>query len=78
MSTPTQTEIDSLRMQQLIEVNTSPVPEGAMTTDQMREQYEALGFMAPYVVVRRKSDGKKGTLEFTHNPRWYFNFVEST
>jgi hypothetical protein len=23
----------------------------------------------------RKSDGVKGSLEFTHNPRVYFNFV---
>jgi hypothetical protein len=28
------------------------------------------------VVVKRKSDGKKGSLEFTHSPRVYFNFVE--
>jgi hypothetical protein len=26
-------------------------------------------------IVTRKSDGAKGSLEFTHNPRWYFNFV---
>jgi hypothetical protein len=25
-------------------------------------------------VVRRKSDGVKGSLEFQHNPRFYFNF----
>jgi hypothetical protein len=35
-----------------------------------------MGFAAPYVVVRRKSDGVKGSLEFTHHPRVYFNFQE--
>ncbi len=44
-------------------------------TDQLREEFEVIGFMAPFVAVVRKSDGKKGSLEFTHNPRFYFNFV---
>jgi hypothetical protein len=26
------------------------------------------------VVVRRRSDGGKGSLEFQHQPRFYFNF----
>ena len=33
-----------------------------------------LGFMAPYVVVRRKSDGQRGSLMFQHDPRFYFSF----
>jgi len=45
-------------------------------TDQLREQFEVVGFLAPFVAVVRKSDGVKGTLEFTHMPRWYFNFVK--
>ena len=44
-------------------------------TDQLRAEFEVLGFLAPFVVVRRKSDNVKGSMEFTHNPRWYFNFV---
>ncbi|MGO8927701.1 MAG: hypothetical protein ACLQU3_12520 [Limisphaerales bacterium] len=44
-------------------------------TAQLSEEFEVLGFMAPYVVVRRKSDGRKGSLEFQHLPRFYFNFV---
>jgi hypothetical protein len=31
--------------------------------------------MAPFVVVRRKADGRKGSLEFQHHPRFYFNFM---
>lgn len=44
-------------------------------TAQLSEDFEALGFMAPYVVVRCRSDGRKGSLEFQHSPRFYFNFV---
>ena len=44
-------------------------------TDQLSAEFEVIGFMAPYVVVRRKSDGRKGSLEFQHHPRFYFNFV---
>jgi hypothetical protein len=42
---------------------------------QLAEHFEVLGFMAPYVVVRRRSDGRKGSLEFQHAPRFYFNCV---
>jgi hypothetical protein len=45
------------------------------STDELRAEFEVLGFMAPLVVVRRLSDNKKGSLEFQGSPRWYFNFV---
>lgn len=44
------------------------------TTQEMTRDFDVLGFAAPFVVVRRKSDGKTGTLEFTHSPRVYFGF----
>jgi hypothetical protein len=44
-------------------------------SDQLSQEFEVMGFMAPYVVVRRKSDGRKGSLEFQHHPRFYFNLV---
>jgi hypothetical protein len=44
-------------------------------TDQLRAEFEVHGFLAPFIVVTRKSDGVKGSMEFTHSPRWYFNFV---
>lgn len=55
-------------------------PEDAtdkIDTAQLRELYEVEGFMAPYVVVRRRSDGKRGVMEFTHSPRYYFDFREA-
>lgn len=45
-------------------------------TKSLQEDYKVIGFFAPFVVVERKSDNKKGTLEFTHSPRFYFNFIE--
>ena len=45
-------------------------------TQELQSEFDVTGFMAPFVGVIRKSDGKKGALEFTHAPRWYFNFQE--
>jgi hypothetical protein len=50
--------------------------ETCWTTDQLREAFEVISFAAPFAVVRRKSDGVVGTVEFTHAPRFYFNFVK--
>jgi hypothetical protein len=44
-------------------------------TTQFALEFEVIGFAAPYVVVKRKLDGLKGSLEFQHAPRFYFNFV---
>jgi len=43
-------------------------------TSELTRDFEVLGFLAPYVVVRRREDGTKGTLEFQHSPRFYFNW----
>jgi len=45
-------------------------------TVQMTNVFEVVHFMAPYVVVRRRLDGVKGTLKFTHRPRFYFQWQE--
>jgi len=45
------------------------------TTEQLTQEFEVIRFWAPFVFVRRKSDGAEGTLEFRHSPRIYFNFV---
>ncbi len=42
--------------------------------DELARDFEVIGFAAPYVVVRRRSDGTMGSLEFQHHPRFYFNF----
>lgn len=78
MSDPT----EAIRRQRLAEINLVPGSREALeaehgpvwSTDELTENFEAIGFMAPYIVVRRRSDGVKGSLEFQHNPRFYFNF----
>jgi hypothetical protein len=70
------------RRQRLIEINTEPGSRQGLeaeygqvwTTHELSQDFEVIGFMAPFVVVRRKSDGKKGSLEFQHSPRFYFGF----
>jgi hypothetical protein len=49
-----------------------------MTTQEMQEPYEVLAFLAYMCLVKRKSDGVTGTLEFDHAPRLYYNFIPST
>ncbi len=55
--------------------STGRKPEGkTWSTEELTKDFEVLGFQAPFVVVRRRSDGVKGSLEFTHQPRVYFDF----
>ena len=78
MSDPT----EPIRRERLAEINAEPGNRAALeaqygkvwTTDQLFDEFEVVGFMAPLVVVRRKVDGVKGSLEFQHNPRIYFSF----
>ena len=75
-------ETEPLRRQRLVEINAQPGSREAIeaqhgqvwNTDELSQDFEVVGFMAPFVVVHRKSDGVKGSLEFQHNPRFYFNF----
>ena len=51
------------------------VAEQRWTTAEMTRDFTVHSFLAPFVLVTRKADGAHGTLEFTHSPRFYFNFV---
>ena len=78
MHDPTET----IRRQEVIEINSEPSSREALEskhgqvwdTDQLRRDFDVLGFMAPYVGVRRKSDNVVGSLQFQHDPRFYFGF----
>jgi len=48
--------------------------EQTWDTQELQCDFEVLGFAAPFVVVRRRSDGVAGSLEFTHHPRVYFGW----
>jgi len=45
------------------------------TTAELQRDFEVEGFIAGIVEVRRRSDGARGSLDFDHMPRVYFNFV---
>jgi hypothetical protein len=70
------------RRERLAEINAAPGSREDLEakygrvwdTSQMTEEFQAIGFMAPLIVVCRRSDGMKGSLEFQHSPRFYFNW----
>jgi hypothetical protein len=78
MSDPT----EAVRKELLATINAEPGSREALeaehgkvwSTAELSEDFEVLGFMAPVVVVRRKGDGRKGSLYFQHSPRFYFGF----
>lgn len=43
-------------------------------TSQLQDEFQVVGFMAPLVVVKRRSDGVKGSLMFQNSPRFYYSF----
>lgn len=48
--------------------------EHVWSTQELTQEFEVEAFMNPFVIVKRKSDGVRGTLNFTHSPRWYFGW----
>lgn len=73
---------EDIRRQRLVEINAQPGSRESLEaehgkvwdTDELRRDFEVIGFAAPVVVVRRRSDGVKGSLEFQHQPRFYFGW----
>lgn len=73
---------ESIRRQELAQINAEPGSREVLEakhgqvwdTDELRQEFDVLGFMAPFVVVQRKSDGMRGSLKFQHSPRFYFDF----
>jgi len=75
---------ESFRREYAAEINSKMSQREAMEaehgqcwdTSELQRDFEVTGFMAPFVVVRRKSDGQKGSLLFQHSPRVYYGFQE--
>jgi hypothetical protein len=44
------------------------------STQELEEEFEVLGFLVPFVIVRVRATGLKGSLAFQHSPRLYFDF----
>lgn len=74
---------EAARRQRLKEINLVPGSREALeatygkvwSTSELTDEFEIVGFLAPFVVAIRRSDGQKGSLEFRANPRFYFNFA---
>jgi len=73
---------EDIRRAMVAEINADPGSREALeaihgqvwNTEELDRDFTVDGFMAPLVVVRRKSDGAKGSLYFQHAPRFYFGF----
>ena len=73
---------ESTRRQMMKDINANPGSREALEakhgqvwdTQELQRDFEVLAFMAPFVIVKRKTDMVKGSLEFQANPRFYFNF----
>jgi len=78
MSDPTET----IRRLELAQINAAPGSREALEakhgqvwdTQELGQDFHVEGFLAPYVIVRRRSDGQRGSLMFQHDPRLYFLF----
>jgi hypothetical protein len=89
MSNDEITDTQDARRQMVFEVNRQIESDGEVAertrlelehgevwdTQRLSAEFEVLGFLAPFVVVRRKLDGCKSSLMFQHSPRLYFRFL---
>ncbi len=73
---------EHIRRRLVSEINAEPATRAQLVheygrvwdTEEVRQDFEVWAYFAPYVVVVRKQDGRKGTLIFQHEPRFYFSF----
>lgn len=80
MSDPT----EEIRREMVKEINSDPRSREALEekhgkgnvwdTEELQKEFKVKGFMAPFCMVERKSDGKVGVVEFQHHPRFYYGF----
>ncbi len=75
---------ENTRRTLLVQVNSDPRERAALEAEhgqvwdatELARDFVVDGFMAPFVVVRRKADGAIGSLMFQHHPRYYFDWVQ--
>jgi len=73
---------EDIRRQELAQINAEPdsgeeleAKHGQVwNTAELQQDFCVEGFMAPYVVVTRNSDGVRGSMKFQHSPRLYYGF----
>ncbi len=84
METTTIDRTETTRRALLTKINSEAAERSALearyghvwSTSELSQDFEVLEFGAPFVVVRRKENGKLGSLLFQHHPRFYFAFQE--
>lgn len=76
-------DTEATRREMIQKINADPGTREALEkkygqvwdTLELGRDFDVKGFMAPIVVVKRKSDGVVGSLEFQHHPRFYYGFT---
>ena len=75
-------ETETIRRQMVATINADPGSRPDLEskhgqvwdTSELQDDFQVLGFMAPFVVVCRRSDGIRGSLMFQNSPRFYYSF----
>jgi hypothetical protein len=75
---------ETVRRERMVKINSAPEERAALeqrhgrvwSASDMANDFEVLGFAAPFVEVRRETDNRLGSLLFQHHPRYYFAFKE--
>ena len=75
-------ETETIRRQMVAEVNANAGPRAELEskhgqvwdTTELQNDFEVLGFAAPFVIARRRANGVRGSLMFQHSPRLYHSF----
>lgn len=78
MSDPT----EAIRRELVAQINLVPGSREALEaqhgkvydTSELQEEFQPLGFLAPFILVHRRSDGVRGSLMFQNSPRFYYGF----
>ena len=79
---PTPDETEQVRRDLVRQINGDPQIRESLEraygqvwdTDELARDFAVEGFAAPFVVVVRKADRVKGSLQFQHSPRFYYAF----
>ena len=77
---------ESKRREMVQEINSNPTAREALEaehgqvwdTTELQQDFKVLAFMAPFIIVKEKLSGNKGSLLFQHDPRLYYHFEVDT
>jgi len=59
-------------------LKTAAKGEEVWNEETLKKEFEVTGVLPPYIGVKRKLDGKIGTMVFQYDPLYYWGFREST